>query len=267
MNAYLYYRPNQQHQLDAMFQLSKGFMRHGITPNLYPDWSNYQCGDFVVCWGDKVPAHIDRPRLILEAGYINGRSGHYVEDRLLFVSAGWNGLHGRADPLRSDRPPDRWNSLGIELKPWKHDGAYVETALICDQHPGDQQAGPLKWWEPIADGLIRSGVSNVRYRPHPLFTPDLPPLNESLQEADLCVTWSSTCAVEAVIAGVPTITRSQGSVAWDITSHSLDTPLYVGPREQWAYNLAYRQFTSDELKDGTAWEVLQDGLTTNERAN
>ena len=120
MNAYLYYKPGQGHQLNVMTYFAHGLMRYGITPQLYPDWSGYDSCDFVVCWGDKVPRHIDRPRLILEAGYINGRSGHYVEDRLQFISAGWNGLHGRADPLRSDRPPDRWNALGIDPRPEPH---------------------------------------------------------------------------------------------------------------------------------------------------
>ena len=261
MMAHLYYKPDYPHQHHVMSCLADGLQQHGIVSVQAPDWNVAPGIDFVVCWGDKVPTDISLPRLILEAGYINGQSGDYVQDRLQFVSAGWNGLHGRADPGPLDCPPDRWNALETEIMPWrKDDGKYV---LICDQHPGDATSGPLKWWEPIADQLAQF---KVIYRPHPLLASNLPPLSESLIDAGLVVTWSSTAAVEAVLAGVPTITRDQGSIAWPVTSHSLDDEVYLGTRDKWAYNLAYRQWTHHELQDGTAWEYLRYGIEANKRS-
>jgi hypothetical protein len=239
-----------------MQALSLGLQRHGIASVVADDHVGAEQADFLVWWGNKVPQYLqDKPYLLLEAGYINGQSGDYVRDRLRFVSAGWNGLHGRADPGHLDCPPNRWQALGVSLAPWRDSGDYV---LICDQHPGDSVSPQSRnWWRELSDEL---GEERCIYRPHPLMAPDMRPLSEALEDAAACITWSSTCAVEAVISGVPTVALDRGSAAWDVCSHSFEDDPYLGPREQWAYNLAYRQWTHAELADGSAWDSLRSGL-------
>lgn len=259
MRAFLHYEQRAMHQLDAMIALSAGLARHGIHVDISPGTSSAIHADFIVWWGDKVPDYLsDQPRLILEAGYINGQSGDYVTDRLRFVSAGWNGLHGRADPGPLDCPPDRWLALGIELQPWKTKGNYI---LICDQHPGDSVSpGNPRWWQAALDETDADTRRAAIYRPHPLLADNMGPLAESLRDASACVTWSSTAAVEAVLLGVPTVALDRGSAAWPVTSHSLAEPAYVGERDQWGYNLAYRQWTHAEFKNGSAWDHIGQGL-------
>ncbi len=259
MRAFLHYEPRAKHQLDAMIALGAGLARHGVHIDISPGAEGADRADFIAWWGDKMPHELQRrPRLILEAGYINGRSGDYVADRLRFVSVGWNGLHGRADPGPLDCPPDRWEAVGMKLTPWRSDGNYI---LICDQHPGDSVSpGNSKWWVDAIEKVAPAARRSMIYRPHPLMARDLGPLSQSLRDAALCVTWSSTAALEAVCLGVPTVTMSRGSMAWDVTSHSLDEPPFLGDRGEWAYNLAYRQWTHEELKDGTAWPHIQPGL-------
>lgn len=257
VRAHLHYKQGAQHQWDAMIALAGGLARFGITADVT---DSYAAGDadFLVWWGDKVPTPLhSRPRLILEAGFINGRSGDYVKDRLRFVSAGWSGLHGRADPGPPLRPPTRWEQLREELVPWRTDG---RTILVCEQHPGDAAApGNNHWWRGAIDLGERLG-KRVIYRPHPLMAPDIHPLSDSLASAAICVTWSSTCAIQAVVAGVPTVAMDRGSMARPVTSHNLDKDLFLGDRRQWAYNLAYRQWTHEELADGTAWEHMRYGI-------
>jgi len=260
MKALLLVKPGMEHQIDAMTVLAQGLATHGIQAEIthaYPpcpvvpgEW------DFIACWGDKIVTDI--PRLILEAGYINGQSGDYVRDRLQFVSAGWNGLHGRADVGRLGCPPDRWEKLNMCFLPWRNDND--KYALVCDQHPGDSCApGDARWWNHIADHY--AGRREVVYRPHPLLADEqLLPLAQSLDRAGVCFTWNSTCAIEAVILGVPTWALDRGSSAWDVTAHQVGDDPYLGAREQWAYDLAYRQWTHEELASGEAWETLQHGI-------
>ncbi len=259
MRAFLHYETRASHQLDAMVALAGGLARHGIHIDISAGTEGADRADFIVWWGDKVPDELrDRPRLILEAGYINGRSGDYVKDRLRFVSVGWNGLHGRADPGALDCPPDRWNNIGVELMPWKTDGNYI---LICDQHPGDSVSpGNRRWWAAALDEVDPEVRRSTIYRPHPLMAHDMGPLAQSLRDAAMCVTWSSTAALEAVCLGVPTVALDRGSIAWPVTSHSVSDPTYLGDRSGWAYNLAYRQWTHEELADGTAWKHMRPGL-------
>ncbi len=258
MRAFLHYEQYKPHQLRVMSQLSLGLARHGVHCDLSDEWNPGALeADFVVCWGNKVPHIWNGPKqLILEAGYINGRSGNYHQDRLQFISAGWDGLHGRADPGPPGRPPsDRWDALDLEMAPWRR--SQGEYWLICDQHPGDSVApGDPGWWRE-ADALAGSRGIRAIYRPHPLLAPDLAPLRNSLSNASRCITWNSTSAIEAVMMGVPTVAMDRGSIAWDVCAKRPEEPDYVGSRAEWGYSLAYRQWTSEELADGTAWDHLR----------
>jgi hypothetical protein len=259
MKANLFARRGYDHQRDAMVSLASGLARHGIQANVTATFDDD--ADFVVTWGDKEKT--TKPRLILEAGFINGQSGNYVQDRLRFISTGWNGLHGRADSGRLDCPPERWRSFGIEFEPWNTNGEYV---LVCDQHPGDSVAPKdRQWWWRISEAYEE--ICKVLYRPHPLMADDgMRPLSDALFGARACYTWNSTAAVEAVIRGVPTWSLDEGSMAWPVTSHQVYSPPWLGNRDQWAYNLAYRQWTHDELASGEAWEGLKDGIATDNGA-
>jgi len=257
LRARLIVKSGFKHQIQAIGAFQTGLVRHGIKAELQNHWGGANDADFVVAWNTKnIPDNLSRPFVCLEAGYINGRSGDYVRDRLRFISAGWNGLHGRAGSSSPDRPPDRWDSLGIELQPWRYGSGII---LICGQHPGDVQAprGDPEWDKVLEMGELHG--SRVIFRPHPLLGPNMRPLSEALGEAKMVVTWSSTAAVEAVITGVPTVALDRGSIAWEVTSHGISEPPYVGPREQWAANLAYKQWTRGELESGAAWETLRHG--------
>ena len=71
------------------------------------------------------------------------------------------------------------------------------------------------------------------------------------------VTCISLSALEAQLMGIPTICHP-ASFAADISSTSLEeieNPRRVD-RQQWFNNLAYSQFTHDEIESGLAQEIL-----------
>ena len=247
-----------------MHALAAGLQKHNVYPAIRSATDLSDGADFTVWWGNRAPAAVrNKPVLVLEAGAINGRSGDYVRDRLRFITAGWNGLWGRVDPRAPERPPDRWEKVGIEITPWRDQGDYV---LVCDQHPGDLTAPPERGWWSGAEQLAENLGIRCLYRPHPLMAPGLRPLSEALEGAARCVTWSSTAAVEAILAGVPCITLDYGSPAWDVSQHDFQKTPCVCDRDQWAYNLGYLNWTHDELRDGSAWEHVQYGTATGNSA-
>jgi hypothetical protein len=254
MKAYLHAPPSKQHQVDAMRSLWVGLTRHGIQVT-----GGLEQADFTVWWNRLDPPVVrDRPRLFLEAGYINGSDSNYVTNRLRFISAGWNGMHNEADSM-PDAPQDRWNRLGIELKPWRVNMP-VERALLLGQVRGDRSAPGADTWDDIC--VRASKLWQIKVRNHPLMSKgnQEPPIEKQLAEFDVAVTWASTAAVECVIEGVPTITLHMGAIARPVTAHDLTGNIAIPNREQWAYNLAYKQWTHLELEDGSAWEWLQQGL-------
>jgi hypothetical protein len=84
------------------------------------------------------------------------------------------------------------------------------------------------------------------------------PIEEDLKGAHAIVTFNSNAAVDAVIAGIPAFAMDQGSMAWDVTEHDLariEQPIRPD-RDQWAAELAYTQWTQDEMARGWAWHHL-----------
>ena len=254
MKAYLHFDPRKAHQRAAIDALATGLHLHGVECHVN-EWAfPIQQYDFAAGWGMRFPVEFGRsPRLVLEAGYINGSGDDYVENRLRFISAGWNGLHGEALDFPRDAPSDRWDALGLELEPWKTGPGEV---LICEQVPGDACAPePEEWRRIVAHTRVGAGVTVVRR--HPLVQAGQPSLASQLWTARRMVTFASTAAVEAVIAGVPTVTYSPLSIARDVTAHAVQNADYCGPREQWAYNLAYRQWTLAEIEGGVMWDHMR----------
>lgn len=76
------------------------------------------------------------------------------------------------------------------------------------------------------------------------------------------VTFTSIAAVEAVLYGKPAITLGP-SAAHAVTSQDIrdiEKPFIptLDEVEEWAAHLAYCQFTEPEMRDGTAWRILNE---------
>ena len=94
-----------------------------------------------------------------------------------------------------------------------------------------------------------------RLRDLPGVTLDYPPrkpVQEVLKRSWVMVTYSSGAAVDALIEGVPCITFSPASMAWPVSDHRLECierPTLFA-REQWLYDLAYAQWSPEEMREG-----------------
>jgi hypothetical protein len=95
---------------------------------------------------------------------------------------------------------DRFSALGIELKPWRHDGDYL---LVCGQRGvgSREMASPLGWHSEVSARIGKRFPTRVR--PHPGRHAPLTSLASDLAPAWACAIWSSSCGVEALAEGVP----------------------------------------------------------------
>jgi len=77
------------------------------------------------------------------------------------------------------------------------------------------------------------------------------------------VTFSSIAAGEALLNGKPAITLGPNAAAplCSQTLAEIDNPRIptLDEVEEWAAHLAYCQFTEPEMRDGTAWRILNGG--------
>lgn len=196
----------------------------------------------------------DRSVLVMERGYIG--------DRFSWYSLGWNGLNGNATFPDKDEP-SRFREH-FSMRPWKEGGDYV---LLIGQVPGDMSIHAVAinhWYRRTAEEAKKALGLPVFFREHPVavkrhlrvMVPKVEKIGGDLlgafEGARCVVTYNSNTAVEAVLAGIPSVTADRGSMAWEVTSH--DFNLVKPDREAWASRLAWCQWTLEEMANGTAWE-------------
>ena len=194
----------------------------------------------------------NRDVLVLETGYINrgdGENHHYA--------AGFNGLNGRADFKNKNMPGDRFFSLGIEVKPYREG----KNIVLCGQVPWDASVDHTDHIQWLSDAfrLIRMNSGRpVIVRHHPNVSRPARTFLEDISDAYAVVTFNSNSGVEALIEGVPVFAFDEGSMCWPVCNKSfgvLSSPARPD-REQWLNDLAYAQWTPDEMKEGLAWKHL-----------
>lgn len=246
--------------------MDAGLRRHGIEIVGAGDAT----ADFAVCWSWRTGKRIrsqgfDRPILVMERGYVGDRMK-------VWTSLGWDELNGRARfPVAQDNGERFWKHHGHLVREWEiFDGYWLvigqvigDTALTMVDFPA--------WVLDTIDELDRQG-RDVRFRPHPeavrrgqtISVPDYMRVGGTLADAfsgaACVVTWNSNTGVEAVLAGIPTITMDEGAMAWPVTSHSISHPLVTPDRNEWFRDMAWTQWTLDEISSGSAWEVVKTAM-------
>lgn len=200
--------------------------------------------------------------IILETGYV-----HRGNDEEHYYAAGFNGLNGRADFRNKDMPSDRWEKLNIEFKPWNmNDDGII---LLCGQVPWDasvQNINMSDWLLDMMHLITQISDREVVFRPHPLakmppingFEYSICPVKEDFKRAFSVITYNSNTAVESVIDGIPSFSFDVGSMAYEVTSHNLNylNIPFIFDRQQWGNNLAYCQWSLEEMRQGETWNHL-----------
>lgn len=252
-------------------EVAAGLKKHGVETEFqesirsFGGLSTLPAADFVVCWGWRKGAELQRLGyrvLVGELGYIGDR-GHWT-------SLGWDGLNGRADHCLGEVSlPERFSLHHAPLEPWKEGGDYV---LVMGQVPGDAslQGRCLDGWysETLKQAADAYGLPAM-IRPHPraierqLWRGHRKQLDGSLADAlsgaAVVITWNSNSAVDAVLAGVPAVTIDPGAMAWPVTGRRIGD-LARPDRAEWANRVSWCQWSPDELESGVWWDRMKAGL-------
>lgn len=92
-------------------------------------------------------------------------------------------------------------------------------------------------------------------------------LQRDLDDAQAVVGWTSNALTEAVCYGIPVYAMSPGAMAYPMGYSDLssvdDVHLRRHPdRQQWLNDLAYSQWTFEEIANGTAWNHIKNANIT-----
>jgi hypothetical protein len=211
------------------------------------------------------------PLVIADLGYIQ-RASHAQD------ATGYNQIGiGRVGAIPSmPCPGDRLSALGVTLAP-PAAPAREKVALILGQLPGDSQHGlnsaALSAYLSERAGYWQAQGYEVHYRPHPMAMAlglqpipyvrtrlsNVETLATALADARVAVTYNSTSAVEAILAGVAVDCHQDAHYAlvadygWGAEAEA-GGHAYVSIQDVHEYlcRLAYGQWTIPEIQNGAA---------------
>ena len=208
---------------------------------------------------------------VLTEARAEGRTVYYADNG--YLAAGhWQGyfaitrndsqVDGRPDADLGQAGPERFERLGIKIKPWRRRGRHI---LICP--PGEVFASlrgfdHQAWLDAVMATIVDHSARPIRIRRKPIRRRELRrqlPLAADLDDAWAVVTHSSKVAIEAVLAGIPAFVTapcaSRAMASADIGG--IEAPHYPAGRAEWAFNLAANQWTIEEIAAGVPRDRLR----------
>lgn len=204
-----------------------------------------------------------KPAVYLDLGY-------WKRDQYFKVSV--NARHPTAYFQRRYHDDVRRKLFGVEPQLWrKVVGGHILLAGMGAKAAWAEKLEPVESFEREVVKLLKMRTDRpIVYRPKPSwsgakpiegtrFSPRAEPLEELLANSFAVVTHHSNVAVDGLVAGVPAFAL-QGVAAPMGSSYflTIGEPFYPHNREQWLNDVAYCQWSLDEMRDGTVWRHLKD---------
>ena len=253
----------------AVFEaFSRGLKKHGHTV-----YEHSGMGDVAVIWsvlwagrmvGNRSIWNLYRnnkkPVIVLEIGAIK---------RDITWKIGINGINS-GSYFAENKNDDRRKLLGMNLAPWKNSGNHI---LICNQHDRSLQweSNPsLKDWTHFAVNEIRKYSDRpIKIRMHPRcpYSFNFSEKNvqrsteknilDEFRDAWAVVNYSSNPGIESVLHGIPAFVgaKSLAAPVANLDLSKIENPLRPD-REQWLNDLAWTEWTLDEIASGIPQEHL-----------
>lgn len=167
---------------------------------------------------------------------------------------------------------DRFKSFGIPIQPWRDGGDHILVVGMSAKAAIAEGLAPHSWERETIQRLRQLTKRPIVYRPKPNWADAKPidgaafereqTLEEAFRGCHAVVARHSNVAVDALLAGVPAICPL--GVASVLSGHDLtqiESPPMPGGREQWAADLAWTQWSVDEMRTGAAFRyLLNEGL-------
>lgn len=224
---------------DRVRLYADGLRRHGYT--VIPGHTvTPSTGDLLVTW-NRIHAGEPAARAFERAGcrVIVTENASWGND---FAGDRWYTLTRNRHNTSGMFPvggPERWDSLGVELAPWRTGG---ETVILAQRSIGSPPvASPRQWAE---GALARYGG---RIRPHPGIHA-AKPLEVDLAGCGRVVTWGSGAAIKALLWGIPVVSEMSN---WIGQQDNTDAGRLEAFRR-----LAWAQWRHSEIESGEAFAHL-----------
>lgn len=219
---------------------------------------------------------------ILDCAFLLPENGEH------YYSFGFNGLKRNAYYRNQNCSDDRWKQLNTQLQPWREPKPDQSILIIGQTLNGSstQNVNIAKWHNAVVRKCLEETERHIIFRVHRNYTRGNDysilkkellqnnrvelsfhetgkPLAEDLERSFLTVVYNSNACVESIIKGIPVYAANSGAMSWEVSNQGRDilTDLKMPDRQQWANNIAYCQWTLEELRNGKAWKHLRKAIT------
>jgi len=199
--------------------------------------------------------------------------------------------------LSDNSPPDRWEMMkslwNIKYEPWRKSNPNDPILFVLQ--PQDNwsmnQLDPVEWFNDVYKKLRPLTKRKFKIRPHPNHGPHMESrkkefpedceliigqkyfqgdekkhyrfhYQDALNNCHAVVTHNSTACIDSCVRGVPTFCTSDLALAWPVANKDLtkiENPEYPD-RDQWVYDLGYKQWTEKEIRNGTVFKRFKEKL-------
>ena len=168
-------------------------------------------------------------------------------------------------PVR-DRPADRFDCTGVSLKKVRAEGSKILLAppsqKLLNLYDIDLETWLNQTLAEIRAHTDREVVIRRKQGRSTRINDDT--IEMALSQDVYClITYSSIAAGEAILFGKPAITLGPNAAAAVCSTSIAEIETIKRPSldeiSAWARHMAYCQFTEIEMRDGTAWRILNDG--------
>lgn len=218
---------------------SEGFKRHGFAVEVGITYDP-RPGDVLCTWnriaqGDTAAQRFERAGCAVLVAENATWGNAFAGDSWLTIARDRHNTAG----MFNVGGPERWDSLGIDLAPWRTSG---ETVILAQRGIGSPPTAMPAGWPQKA--YARHGG---RIRPHPGLRP-AKALTGDLAKAGKVVTWGSGAALHALLWGIPVVSEMP---QWIAEQDNTDAGRLAMLR-----NLAWAQWRHSEVENGEAMEWL-----------
>lgn len=178
-----------------------------------------------------------------------------------------NSRHPTAYFQQHEHSADRFLSFGVPIQPWREDGRHILVVGMSAKAAYAEGLKPEEWERDTIARLAQLTKRPLVYRPKPnwpeakkiagaSFERDQS-LPEAFRECHAVVARHSNVAVDALLQGVPCICpHGAASVLSGHDLTQIESPPTPEGRLQWAADLAWTQWSLEEMQSGAAYRYL-----------
>lgn len=178
-----------------------------------------------------------------------------------------NARHPTAYFQRITHSADRFRELGQRIRPWRKAGTKIIVAGMSAKAAAADGFAAEAWERKTIQQLRKLTKRPIIYRPKPNWYGARPiagaafdrtaTLDEAFSDCHAVVTHHSNVAIDALLGGIPVFCWDGVALPMalqDLTR--IEDPWRPEGREQWAADIAWTQFTADEMRAGLAWRHI-----------